>query len=198
MRKPPNASAAAAGIRTASPHWASASQKRCFELGMIVDLSHCNTKTTLACAELAKKHGTPVIANHTCCRDVLLDGGQRLADYERNITDAELKAIAATGGVVGIMLYAPYLRRPGTGRLEDLVRHVEHAIRVAGIDHVGVSSDGYLDGSMARGVVADGILDSPERWFHLVEALIERGHEEKDLAKLFGGNFLRVYRQVLR
>ena len=76
------------------------------------------------------------------------------------------------------------------------MRHIEHVIQVAGIDHVGVSSDGFLDGAMARGVISDGIMDSAGRWKEVAKRLYARGHSEEDLNKMLGGNFLRVYRSV--
>jgi len=170
---------------------------KCFRIGLMVDLSQCNEATTLEAAERAKRHKLPILKNHTATRGALDKDGKPLADYERNATDAELKAIASTGGVVGIMAYMPYLRRGGGATVADYVAHVEHAVKVAGIDHVGISTDGYLDGTMARNRRADGILDSQRRWFEVAKLLRKRGYTDEQLKKLLGGNFLRVNRKVL-
>jgi microsomal dipeptidase-like Zn-dependent dipeptidase len=167
-------------------------------IGFILDLSHCNEQTSLEAAGLARARGVPVLKNHTAARDVAGKDGVKFADYKRNASDKELKAVAATGGVSCIMCYRPYLRRRGNATTDDYVTHVLHAIKVAGIDHVGISTDGYLDGQMARKQTADGIMDSPRRWFEIAKRLRKRGVTDEQLKKLYGGNLLRVYRKVLR
>ena len=169
-----------------------------FRLHLIVDLSHCNEQTTLEAAAMALKQRIPVIQNHTAARDVKDAEGRKFANYKRIASDKELRAVAATGGVSCIMCYRPYLRRRGTATTDDYVEHVMHAIRVAGIDHVGISTDGYLDGSMARAQTADGIMDSPRRWFEIAKRLRRRGLTDDQIRKVYGGNLLRVYRKVLR
>lgn len=167
-------------------------------LNMVIDLSHVNPQTTLETCAIARSKGVPVTANHTCAQEVKNASGQKIADYARNITDAEIKAIRDTGGVVGVMAYAPYLIRPGIGKIDDYIAHVEHVVKVAGIDHVAVSTDGYLDGTMPNNVKSDGILDSPTRWLEVGKRLDARGYSETDLQKLFGGNLLRVYKKILK
>lgn len=158
-------------------------------LGMIIDLSHCNAQTTLDVVDIAKQKRVPVTANHVCARAI--------ASYSRNVTNAEIRGIRDTGGVVGVMAYAPFLRRPGNGNIDDFVAHVEHVVRIAGVDHVGVATDGYLDGTMAP-VKSDGILDGPSRWKEAARRLKKKGFSDSDLEKVFGLNFLRVYQQVLK
>ena len=159
-------------------------------LNMVIDLSHVNPQTTLETCAIAKAHGVPVTANHTCM--------QALANYARNITDAEIRAIRDTGGVVGVMCYAPYLLRPGTGTVDDYVDHVHYLIQVAGIDHVGVATDGWLDGTMPNNVVSDGLLDGPTRYLEVAKRLHVLGYTESQMEKLFGGNLLRVYKAILK
>ena len=166
-------------------------------LGMIVDVSHCNEQTVLDVCRIAQTRGVPVLANHTASAEVL-ENELPIAPYDRNMTDREVRAIAATGGVVGVMAYVPYLRRRRPATVDDYVTHVLHMIRVGGVGHVGFSSDGYLDGRQARDRKADGVLDAPRRWMSVVERLHQRGVTRPDLLKLMGGNFLRVYRQVLK
>jgi membrane dipeptidase len=78
------------------------------------------------------------------------------------------------------------------------VAHVEYIVQLIGIDHVGLCTDGYLDGTMAHNRKADGVLDSPRRWKEVIIRLHQKGYSEEDLKKIMGLNFLRVYRQVLR
>jgi membrane dipeptidase len=99
------------------------------ELGILVDLSHCGRRTTLDAIAASKK---PAAATHTGCA--------ALVDVPRNKTDEQLKQLADRGGVAGIYLM-PFLRASGQPAAEDFVRHVEHAVRVCGEEHVGVGSD---------------------------------------------------------
>ena len=71
-------------------------------------------------------------------------------------------------------------------------------VKVAGIDHVAIATDGYLDGTMPNNVKSDGLLDSPTRWLEVVKRLDARGYSEADLQKLIGGNLLRVYKKILK
>ena len=95
----------------------------------------------------------------------------------RNATAEKMLAVKETGGVVGVMAYGPYLRGPYQklrmtppefdiphATIDDLVAHIDHIVKLIGVDHVGLSTDGYLDGTMAHGRKGDGILDGPRRW----------------------------------
>jgi microsomal dipeptidase-like Zn-dependent dipeptidase len=92
-----------------------------------------------------------------------------------------------------------YFAVGGNPTVDDYIAHVEHLIGVVGIDHVGIATDSYLDGEMVnnRGS-ADGILDSPRRWYEVARRLARKGYSEPELKKLFGLNFLRVYRTVFK
>lgn len=179
-------------------------------LGMVVDLSHCNEETKLDTCKIAKAKGVPVTANHTAARNVKTADGKFLAHYARNITEKAAKAIADTGGVVAVMAYTGYLSgpyqtlryspptrnvRPST--VDDYVAHIHYLVQLIGVDHVGLSTDGYLDGTMAHKRKADGILDSPRRWKVVIHKLHDLGYKDEDLQKIMGLNFLRVYRKVL-
>lgn len=179
-------------------------------LHMVIDLSHCNEETILDTAKLAKRLGVPITANHSGARGIKLDNGRYRARYARNMTDKAMKAIADTSGVVAVMAYGPYLRGPyqkvrytpptrniRKATVHDYVAHIDYMVKRVGADHVGLSTDGYLDGTMAHNRTADGILDSPRRWKVVVQLLHEKGYSDADLKKIVGGNFLRVYRKVL-
>ena len=177
--------------------------------GMLVDLSHCGTRTTRE-AILASER--PVSATHTGCRAVY--------DHPRNKRDEELRLLADRGGVVGVYLM-PFLNARGAPRTADVVAHLEHALRVCGEDHVGVGSDqavvpvhadaGYramveatVEERMRRGISAPREdtppfvpeLNHPRRLERVADALLARGHAERVVEKVVGENWLRLFREV--
>ncbi len=170
--------------------------------GILVDLSHVHEKTFWAALETTRK---PVIASHSSCRAI--------CDHRRNLWDDQLRGIARNGGVVGINFYSRFLsptfkkaaealptfkpRKNSTvhddpeSRLprpafEEAIDHVDHACRVAGVDHVGLGADFDGVSSLPEGI--DGAQDLPR----ITEALLRRGYTARDLVKILGGNFLRV------
>lgn len=158
-------------------------------LGLIVDVSHLSRQSTLDAAALS---AVPVLATHA--------NAEALTPQRRTKDDDELRAIAATGGVIGVTPIGWMLDRDGDGKggMEDMIAHVEHIVGLVGIDHVGVSTDAALDGwDPDSRHYADAELAAFDRWVRLTARLRERGWTEEDLAKLLGGNFLRVFREVL-
>ncbi len=158
-------------------------------LGMIVDVSHLSRQSTLDAAALSNK---PVLASHA--------NAEALTPQDRTKDDDELRAIAATGGVIGVTPIGWMLDRDGDGKagMEDMVAHVEYIAGLVGIDHVGLSTDAALDGwDPDSRHYADAGLAAFDRWVRLTAELHARGWSEQDLTKLLGGNFLRVLRDVL-
>lgn len=180
-------------------------------LRILIDLSHCGRRTTREALAASKR---PVAFTHTGCAAV--------ADHPRNKTDDELRALAMKGGVAGIY-FMPYLRSSGQPMAADVVRHLEHALDVAGEDHVGVGTDGaisavdltpaYLEefrkqlaarrqaGIGAPGEVAEVYtfvpdLNSPRRLETLAGLLLARGHSTARVEKILGGNFARLLAEV--
>lgn len=158
-------------------------------LHMIVDVSHSGRRTTLDAASATSQ---PITANHV--------NVEALTPHARNKSDEELKAIAATGGVVAATNINRYFlrdhRRPGT--IDDFIAHVDALVQRIGIDHVGISSDSYMDGSQRFDVdYSDRYMCSPERWKHVARRLVARGYSTGDLKKVLGLNFKRVYEKVL-
>lgn len=191
--------------------------RRMNALGIVVDLSHAGEHAFLEALETSTQ---PVIASHSGCR--------ALHDHPRNLTDGQLRALAAQGGVAGIVFHPPFLdaaakaeqervrrlpeyagiaaAQPMARFLEQqrvmraratplpitrLVEHVEHAVEVAGIAHVGLGSD--FDG-IERG--PEGLEDA-RGYAALAEALAARGFSDEDLHAVLGGNMERVFRTVL-
>ena len=162
------------------------------QLGMVVDCSHCNRQTTLDAASMSTK---PILANHANAKALTDD------PYDRNKTDEELMAIAATGGVIGVTPIRLFLDTDGDGvaGMEDMIAHIEYIASLVGIDHVGIATDTYVDGwEPSSHHYASADLAALDRWVRLIARLRARRWSEEDLARLLGGNFLRVFREVLR
>ena len=158
-------------------------------LGMVVDVSHCSRRTTLDAAALSTK---PIVVTHA--------NAEALTPHGRNKDDEELLAIAAGGGVIGVTTIRWILDQDGDGPagMDDLIAHAEYMVELVGIDHVGLSTDAWMDGwEETSGHYADADLAALDRWVRLTARLRARGWTEEDLAKLLGGNVLRVFREVL-
>lgn len=158
-------------------------------LRMVVDVSHCGKRTTLDVTEVTTH---PLTANHA--------NAERLCSHSRNKSDEELEAIARTGGVVGVTTIGRFLlqdpSRPAT--MDDFVAHIDYIVEKIGIDHVGIAGDCYMDGTQVYEVdFSDSLIDSYDRWRHLARRLNDKGYSKKDLQKILGLNFKRVFAQVL-
>jgi microsomal dipeptidase-like Zn-dependent dipeptidase/gamma-glutamyl-gamma-aminobutyrate hydrolase PuuD len=143
-------------------------------LGIMIDLSHASEDTV---RDVLAYSALPVIASHSSCR--------ALCDHPRNLTDEQLCAIAEKGGVVQICLYNNFLSSSPPATLDDAIRHINHAVRLIGIDHVGIGSD-FDGGGGIQGCVAIHEL------INLTVRFLDEGYFDEDIAKLWGGNLLRV------
>lgn len=164
--------------------------RECQRVGILIDVSHCNRQTTLDACAISE---VPLVCTHAGCDAV--------TRAKRNKSDEEILAIAATGGVVGITPIKFMLSNSARGAtMDDFIVHLEHVISIAGIDHVGVSSDIKRNGVDEDEVVAytSEELNGEKRWFHLHAALKKRGYADDDLKKIFGLNFLRVFEAGLK
>ena len=148
------------------------------QLGVMVDLSHAAESSFYDALELSQ---TPIVCSHSSCRV--------LCDHPRNLTDDQMRALAEHGGVMQVTLYNGFLVEDGQATLDDAMRHVDHAIDIMGIDHVGLGTDFDGDG----GII--GLANASELP-HFTRQLLKRGYTEDDIQKLWGGNFLRVMQQV--
>ena len=145
-------------------------------VGMMVDLSHAAESSFYQAIEASS---TPIVCSHSSAR--------ALCDHPRNLTDDQLRALAASGGVVQTCLYDGFLRKEGGATIDDAIRHIRHMVDVAGIDHVGIGTDFDGDG----GII--GCADASEV-INLTRRLQAEGFSDPDIEKLWGGNFLRVMR----
>ena len=170
------------------------------QVGIVPDGSHCSTRTGL---QMCEKSTGPVIYSHSCMRSVW--------DHPRNITDDQARECAATGGVIGITGVGIFLG-PNTPTLDSMTRHLEYAVDLVGIDHVGVSTDYSFDyADFIHEVTRNPHLfdDNYTRWgtiewmppetlLTLGEHLAGRGWSTSDIRAVLGGNFHRVARQAWR
>jgi membrane dipeptidase len=175
-------------------------------LGIMVDVSHPSKASMMQAAELSK---APIIASHSAVR--------ALANHSRNMDDEQLLALKRNGGVIQIVAFANYIRAgsggagggqpattgcpveagdapqrpraPGRATVADLVDHIDYAVKLIGLDHVGISSD--FDG----GGGIEG-WDSAAETFNVTLELVRRGYTEPQIEKLWGGNLLRVWSDV--
>jgi microsomal dipeptidase-like Zn-dependent dipeptidase len=148
------------------------------KLGLMVDLSHAAESSFYDALQISK---TPIVCSHSSSRF--------LCDHPRNLTDDQMRALAQAGGVCQITLYHGFLRKEGEASILDAMTHLDHAISVMGIDHVGLGTDFDGDG----GVV--GLADASELTL-FTRQLLKRRYSQEDIQKIWGGNFLRVMRQV--
>lgn len=148
-------------------------------LGMVVDVSHLSDAGFYDVLAVSSQ---PVVASHSNCR--------ALCNHPRNLTDDQIRALAARDGVVGINFYSRFLRESAPATLDDVVRHVEHVAALVGTRHIGLGSD--FDGMDAPPQGLEDVTRLPR----LFEALLRRNWREDDVRAVAGGNLLRLFRQV--
>ena len=172
-------------------------------LGIMVDLSHAHEKSFYDALDISK---TPIVCSHSSCR--------ALCDHPRNLTDDQMRALARKGGVCQITLYPGFLvsqpstlnsqpsarpkdackartlnSQPTEATILDAMAHLDHAISVMGIDHVGLGTDFDGDGGIP------GLANASELTL-FTRQLLARRYSEEDIQKIWGGNFLRVMQQA--
>ncbi|HTQ81253.1 MAG TPA: membrane dipeptidase [Thermoanaerobaculia bacterium] len=180
-------------------------------LGMLIDLSHCGDQTTLEAIRLSKR---PCAFTHAGCR--------ALYPTLRNKPDSLIRELADHGGTMGIYNMSLWLTEKPEATIDALLDHIDHVVRVAGIEHVGFGSDGpvlgvtlsaadELAGMQAYAKKNLGLpgaeripqhvtvraLDSPRRLALLADGLARRGYKEDAIEKFLGGNFARVLREAV-
>jgi len=151
-------------------------------LGIIIDVSHLAPKGVAQVLKLSKH---PVVASHS--------NAYALCPHYRNLTDAQIKAIAEKGGVIGVNFVPRFLSpRPEKASIEDVLDHIDYIARLGGIDCVGLGSD------------FDGFTDPPPKGLEdatcfprIADGLLRRGYSEDAVEKIMGGNFLRVFAEVV-
>ncbi len=186
--------------------------ERMNDLGIVIDLSHCGQQTTNDGIQFSK---TGAMINHSMCEALH-------KKHPRAKTDEQIKAMADKGGVLGIICLG-YMIGPNLGvdtTLETYVDHIDHAVKVGGIDHVGLAADYAVQGLAASGATRENWyvprltrfkpsykvqwppwipeLDETDRYRHVARLLDKRGYSTGDIEKILGLNFLRYYKEVLK
>ena len=172
--------------------------ERMNKVGMAVDVAHCGDRTTLDAFAASRK---PVLITHSNCRALV----PRRA---RCKTDEAIRAMAATGGVMGISMIRGFVSPSGPANVESVLNHMDRVARLVGVEHVGLGSDvdlegrSRLSGAMLRqehilgNTDLDG-LNYPKKVFDLTEGLLRRGYSDRDIALILGGNFQRALDAIL-
>ena len=146
--------------------------------GIMVDLSHGGEKSFYDALDISTQ---PIVCSHS--------NSKVLCDVPRNLTDDQMRALAKKGGVAHITLYHGFLKKEGEATVMDAIAHLEHAIEMMGIDHVGVGTDFDGDGTVR------GMADASEM-INFTLHLLRRKYSERDIEKIWGGNWLRVMAKV--
>jgi membrane dipeptidase len=178
------------------------------ELGMVVDLSHCGEATSRDGIAFSKR---PPAFTHTMCKAI--------HDHVRAKSDELIKAMSNKGGMTGILTLGYFVGPTADASVDDYLRHIDHAVKVAGIDHVGLASDYSIRGIGAihtreswyvprltafppsyrvRWPPFIAALDQPERFKTIAHGLAKRGYTSGEMEKLLGGNWRRYFSGVLR
>ncbi len=148
--------------------------------GMMIDVSHISDKSFYDVITLSK---APVIASHSCAR--------ALCDNPRNMNDDMLRALAKNGGVIQMCILSAYVKKqdPNTATVSDVVDHIDHIVKIAGINHVGIGTD--FDGG--GGVIG---CNDVSQMKNITRELLKRGYTTRDIRKIWGENLMRVMTKV--
>jgi membrane dipeptidase len=170
------------------------------DAGMLIDVSHCGPRTTLDAIELSPR---PIAITHSNCR--------ALVDHPRLKTDEAIRNLAAKGGVMGITGVRMFVKASEPTTIEDIVDHIDHVVKLVGIEHVGIGSDSDLMGyddmpkdqydrlkasykasyAFRDKIDTDGF-DHPRKVYDLTAALLRRKYSEANIEAVLGGNFRRL------
>jgi membrane dipeptidase len=162
-------------------------------LGMAVDVAHCGERTSLDAIAASRR---PVLITHANCK-ALVPG------HPRCKSDRVIRAMAASGGVMGITVVRAFVSRKRHPTIDDVLDHYDHVARLVGVEHVGMGSDtdvteirprtGRLNPFYAiRG------LDPVARVFQIADGLLDRGYSKQAVGLVLGGNFRRALGEIWR
>jgi membrane dipeptidase len=174
------------------------------DAGMLIDVSHCGDKTTLDAIDVSPR---AIAITHSNCR--------ALNDHPRLKTDEAIRNLAKKGGVMGITGVRQFVKNREPTTIEDIVDHIDHVVKLVGVEHVGIGSDADLMGydkmpkdqyeklkafykasyAFRERIDTDGF-DHPKKVYDLTAALIRRKYSDSDIQLILGGNFRRLLAQT--
>lgn len=147
--------------------------------GIMIDLSHPSAGTFWDCIKYSK---APVICSHS--------GAKAVYGHDRGLDDRQLKALAENGGVIQVYSVPEYLGRSRSSMtIDDMMAHFNHCVEVAGAEHVGIGSD-FDGGGGVWGCNGDNDL------INLTVKMLEHGYTPTQIRGFWGGNFMRVMKEV--
>lgn len=150
-------------------------------LGMLIDVSHLSETGFW---DVIKRSKAPIVASHSNCYN--------LCPHPRNLKDEQIKALADKGSVIGITFVPNFLtQEKRRTNVKDVVKHIDYLVEKVGVDCVGLGSD--FDGTDSLPLGLEGVDKIP----NITEGLLDRGYKEKDIKKILGENFLRVFKDVV-
>ena len=153
-------------------------KKEMNRVGMMVDISHAGEQTFYDTLSISSK---PIVASHS--------SAYALCNHPRNLTDDQLKALAAKGGVAQVTLYSGFLKEQGMATIQDAIEHLNHMVNIMGIEHVGIGTDFDGDGGITGCASASELIN-------FTRCLLKERYSEEDIRRIWGGNFLRVMEEV--
>ncbi len=184
--------------------------ERLNEAKIIIDVAHTGTQSGL---ETVARSKSPVVLSHSNSRNY--------RPSPRNAPDELIREVAKSGGLVGAVMYPPFVAAKPFPTMDDYVGNIDYLVQLVGIDHVGISSDYTYQISMSpaeqkagwKMYIDSGVwtkeaypydvlaypqgIETPKTLFNLTDALLGRGYKIEDIAKLWGGNWLRVMKAVI-
>lgn len=185
--------------------------RRMNSVGMGVDVSHCGDKTTMESIAASDK---PVLITHGSCRSIA-------KGVARAKTDESIKAVAKTGGVVGIPILRFMIKEKEPVFIDDFLNHIDHVAQIAGIEHVGIGSDqglytedygtkewrkSRLENAPAKYqthtnedyLLTIEKLNHPFRTYDIAEGLLKRGYTDTQIKMVLGENFKRALKEIFK
>ncbi|MBO4215927.1 MAG: gamma-glutamyl-gamma-aminobutyrate hydrolase family protein [Bacteroidaceae bacterium] len=147
-------------------------------VGMMVDLSHAGEESFYDALQISK---TPIVCSHSSAR--------ALCDHPRNLTDDQMRALAQAGGVAQVTFYHGFLKKEGEATILDAIEHLNHMVNVMGVEHVGIGTDFDGDGGILGCASASELINFTRR-------LLRERYTEEQIQMIWGGNFLRVMKEV--
>lgn len=160
-------------------------------LGMFIDLSHINDEGFWDVMDIATR---PLVVSHSNCR--------ALASTMRNLSDAQIEAVAGKGGVIGMNSVNKFIRDNETDiTLSHFIDHVDHIVELGGIDHIGIGFDlcdsfeNFLN--VEKALETHDVIKSHAGLGEFTAGLITRGYKDEEIIAILGGNFMRVFSEIL-